>query len=132
MSTVFISLTSWREMTRDPDPEDSWDAGDEDGDVSINGLSLSVPPIEFDQIDTDEDIKPGDTVWLVSCVCGTGSTFGSSGGYFSPLFISKDKAEAQERCASMEKADRTDYTLPWNGYFEWLQHLDCDEYVVAS
>jgi len=130
MTTVFISLTSWREVTRDPDPEDSWDAGDEDGDVSINSLSLSVPPIEFDQINTDEDIKPGDTVWLVSCVYGTGSTFGSSGGYFSPLFVSRDKAGAKEFYAAAEVSK--DYDVPWNGYFEWLQHLDCDEYVVGA
>lgn len=136
MTTVYCMYSQTRWVTREADPTDDWDAGDEDGDYEVTGVSLM--PGWRDSIDSPDEIKAGDIVWAVWVVYGTGSTFGSSGGEGQILTVTKD---AELAVAANEWADGKG-TWPkelgdepyknWTGYFEWLQHVRIETFVVQS
>jgi len=144
--TVRVTVETETWQTRAPDPTDSWDAGDEDGRVSWVSAEVCTDgadenytfygqgrmPVVFDC-----DATEGETVFVVVADYTSGSTFGTSAGYFHILTVTKSLEEAMELARAAEAVPRsqfefehagTKYYVPWTGYFERLQEVrvwDC-------
>lgn len=141
---VIVETETW--VTRERDPEDEWDAGDEDGRVSWVSAEVCTEgadenytfygrghmPVVFDC-----DAAEGDTVFVVVADYTSGSTFGTSAGYFHILTVTKSYEEAVELARAAEAVTQSQfefehngikYHVPWTGYFERLQEVrvwDC-------
>lgn len=141
---VIVETETW--VTRERDPEDEWDAGDEDGRVSW--VSAEVCTEDADENYTfygqghmpvifNCDAVEGDTVFVVVADYTSGSTFGTSAGYFHILTVTKSYEEAMELARTAEAVtqsqfkfehDGVEYYVPWTGYFERLNEVrvwDC-------
>lgn len=120
-----VETESW--VTSEPDSDDKWDRSSTDGSVSVRSAELSTIN-SFDSLPAPEGVSIGDTIYLLWAQYGTGDSFGSDGGNYELLEICRTKEKAQERFSYYENV--TDYSVPWNGYFEWLQHLNVDEFTL--
>lgn len=145
---LYLSYDSETHTTRDADPDDPWDAGDETGDFWVTGVSLT--PGMRDLYETDEDIKVGDPVWVVYVSYDSGSTFGTSGGYGEIIAVTKSAEAAQAAWGWTEEQIGHKYTrkgkgkkdfawpsgltepayLSCVGYFEHNQVVKVDNFVV--
>lgn len=133
-------------MERSPDSNDSWDRGDDGGDYTVTGVSLS--PGARDYFESPEDIKEGDTVYVTYVVYGDGDTFGRTGGYHKIIAVTKNVTlaeKAQEWAESIRYETRlgvgkTDWpselgTEPypsWLNYFSWLQSVRMEAFKVQA
>jgi hypothetical protein len=116
-------------VTREANPDDEWDNGSTDASVNIGSAAL-VERDSYDCLPTDEELKVGDVVFLVWAKYGTGDSFGSYGGKYELLDVTKDSAKATER-AKFHRA-RTDYGAPWIGYFEWLDDIYVEAFTLKG
>lgn len=141
---VTVETETW--VTREPDPSDSWDAGSEEGRVSSVRAEVSTDEPERDftfygrghmPVTFDCDAVEGETVFVVVADYGSGSTFGTFGGYFHVLTVTKSYEEAMGVARAAEvvtssqfefKHNGVTYYAPWTGYFETLNEVrvwDC-------
>ena len=148
MTKLYCSYISNTWSTRDADPEDPWDSGDEDGTYDVVGVHISAG--WYDAYDSPEEVVVGDTVWVVWVQYGSGSTFGSDAGYGSIVAVTKADGIAQAAAAwaegtishgrkksadappwpkSLGDTDQAVYQS-WNGYFEWGQVVKIGSFVV--
>lgn len=156
MTKLYCSYTSNTWSTRDADPEDPWDSGDEDGTYDVVGVHLGAG--WYDAFDSPEEVVVGDKVWVVWVQYGSGSTFGSDAGYGSIVAVTKNEDLAvaaaawaegtitDGRSASLRPGRRPDRSAAqwpkelgdteqgvyqsWNGYFEWGQVVKIASFVV--
>lgn len=147
MTQLYCSYDQRSWTTREADPEDPWDNGDDDGSYDVIGVHLTGG--YRDAIDSHEDVAVGDTVWVVWVQYGSGSTFGTDGGYGSIVCATKNAELAQAAAMWADgtiiggygrKAaaspwpealgDRQCTYEPWNGYFEWGQTVKIAPFVV--
>lgn len=147
MTTIYVKLNesvSYGEV----DPDDSWDRPDDSWSISIgNTAYLTAPSYPFNQVDTDEDIQPGDDVYLVVVTYGTGDTFGHSSGLKSFELATKDAGLAGRVRTAIQNGAHPewyrkmydikmnleeqrwlkkefDLSYCWVGYFECLEDVD--------
>lgn len=152
MTTVYLDIIETIEVTRNAE-DDGWDNGDSERDVTFLGASLTNPGYPYESFeypnshyysldskwddDESETIEPGDTVYVVICTYGTGSTFGSDGGQIAILLATKEQYKA-DMVAANPKAFATKGPhgsigyMPWEGYFEWLQGIEVRSFVVGK
>ncbi len=136
---IDVDVDTWIE--RDPDPDDSWDIGDETGSItSVKAVRMSDWEAEHysdpgrygGQHVIRFDVNPGETVIaLVSCT-ETGCTFGRTGvlTMVHGIWPASEAEIAQERKAELEQ--NSDYSVPWNGYFEDLVSLELYTCIVQA
>lgn len=138
MTKIVVSAETEVWSTRDPDPSDSWDAGDttgrvvgvrawEERDWERSGHSRYGG---YDSWSGDLDARAGDYVYAVVADYESGSTFGRDGGHASILDVFTDVKEADSLCIVAEKAKDfrffygdKEYYASWTGYFEYLQDM---------
>lgn len=141
---VIVETETW--TVREPDPTDPWDAGNEDGRVSAVTAEVSTEDISVDHtfygrghmpVIFNCDAVEGETVFTVVADYGSGSTFGTFGGYFHILTVTKSYEEAMGLARAAETLNRSEfefeyngvtYYAPWTGYFERLNEVrvwDC-------
>jgi hypothetical protein len=144
---VHVEKQEW--CSREPDPEDSWDAGDYDGYVdSVEAFWVDRPadPIQWHGSTFEADgAVPGDRVYVVVADYASGSTFGTTAGSHEVLNVFKSGAaalglaQAAEQFTGAERApgslatwefehDGQKYYASWLGYFENLRDVrvwDC-------
>lgn len=113
-----------------------------------NSFSRVYKTKEYPDIVSDLDIKVGEKCYVVWAVWSSGNSFGWSEGYGSEAIgIFKDKEAADELVSALEisayHSDGEDkYSfyyktsdgqvfdikcVPWSGYFEHLDCINCDE-----
>lgn len=119
--------TNWW-WVREPSGDD-WDNGTKDGDVSIERATI-VSEDNYDVVGIDADLKEGDIVYLVWARYGTGDSFGSYGGNYVLLDLLTDEALAYAKRDYYETVN--DYSVPWTGYFEWLQDLHVETLILEK
>ena len=110
------------------DPDDVWSRDSTEGSVEIVGARLEAKD-GYDCLFTDKEVAPGATVWLVWAEYTTGDSFGSDGGNYELLEICHSAEDAESRKTHF--AGVTDYSVPWNGYFENLDSLNVSELVLS-
>lgn len=47
------------------------------------------------------------------------------------MYAHTDYAKIKEKLQYYNTAPKDDYSLPWNGYFEYLEDLVVDEFVIT-
>lgn len=109
-----------------PDPKDRWDRASTSTDWSIRGIKYSekdeygLLPIEI------EYNKP---VHVVYAIWSSGDSFGHDERYCcEALSVHLTRKEAQAEVERLKTI--TDYSVPWNGYFESLDELNIVSGVI--
>jgi hypothetical protein len=128
MSFIRIDINSTYECLGGYDENDSWSRDSSSGDAEVVGVSVADKRA-YDVWETKEEITNGDTVYIVLAVYGTGDSFGSDGGQSEVFLVTKDEQKAKDKIKYLEGV--TDYSVPWNGYFEWLQEIKLSTHVVS-
>lgn len=141
---VWVETETW--WVRKPDPTDKWDAGRQDGRVVDVRAGISSDPAE--EYPTlygrgglagtyDCDAMEGDTVFVVVADFTSGSTFGTTAGYYQILSVTKDFEDAMGLARAAEAVrgsqfefeyNDVQYYVGWTGYFESLKEVrvwDC-------
>lgn len=72
----------------------------------------------------------GQTVFLVWAKYSTGDSFGHDGGQYELLEVHTDANTAHLRAEHFSKV--TDYSVPWTGYFEHLDYVTVDSFVLGG
>lgn len=136
MTKIVVSaeVEVWR--TRDPDPDDSWDAGDTAGRVvGVNAWTAREWEREpryggYDSWSGELDVQPGDYVYAVVADYESGSTFGRDGGHASVVDVFTDIETADACAQAAEQASEyrfefqgREYYASWQGYFEYLNEM---------
>src|SRR5580698_4822385 len=126
---------SYTEVTREPDPNDRWDAGCRDTQNDIRGIRISKDEQYFD-IDTEFPIVAGREYYLLYAEYSTGNSFGSDGGIISFILLYEtlskaiiareilEKAKDYSAEITTEDGNTLTYSIPWIGYFERLEMVD--------
>lgn len=114
-------------VTREANPNDEWDRGCTDGSATILSATL-VDKDSYNTLVAPDGVQKGDTIYLVWALYGTGDSFGSYGGKYELLEVCSSREEAEDRRTHFENV--TDYSVPWNGYFEWLESLNIEELTL--
>ena len=132
-------------VTREGNRDDEWDRDDTARDWSFRNVFLSEEKSAWD-LCLPFEVKQGDDVWVVLAIYSTGDSFGHDERAcveYVDAFLDKHKARD---CARLVEAsqksydDRTDKEVkwiredgsegkldyvPWNGYFESLNEVEC-------
>lgn len=135
---LYVSTDSWCETTREPDTDDSWDRGSTYTSISVDKISTEKIG---EEIQTDEDISIGDTVYIVWAHWGSGDSFGSNYGAYSEFYlVTKDEKRADRLRDLLANTPNNRYSpiefegfsfyRPWFGYFESLQGVNINVRVV--
>lgn len=136
MTQVIVSAETEVWSTRDPDPDDSWDAGDTAGRV-VGVRAWTAREWEqktryggYAHWEGDLPVEPGDCVYAVVADYESGSTFGRDGGHASvvDVFTDVETAGACARAAEQAESYRfyfqdREYYASWQGYFESLNEM---------
>lgn len=91
------------EYTRDPDPDDRWDAGEQDahGRFEFAEVNGKIKSAYHKDLPLPNDFRG--TIQLVWCTYGSGSTFGHTSGLFDVGGWAVDKAGVEEIGAALKK-----------------------------
>ena len=140
MTKLQINHSRHEYVTREPDPEDGWDHGNTAATIQVYGASLAG---RWYDIESDFDVKVGDTLYLVWVDYDTGSTFGRACNQVEFVDVFRSEKEASALRDSILKGDIKDYSVKyindgkekshdveWVGYFEGLNNAHVDEFVV--
>lgn len=134
---IKFDVSVYRWSTGGYDPDDEWSRDSTDGVVSIIGATITSKD-GYDTLGTDAELKKGDTIYLVWAQYSTGDTFGNDGGQYELLEVHTDKAVADARREMYENLgdNRSEDVgqcvgyVPWLGYFESLDFVQVDEFVL--
>jgi hypothetical protein len=91
----YVSYREYPEWLREPDPDDRWDAGEQDRQAVFSEVSVSSPNTPLYEVCNGEDLEPGTLVYVAWCRFSTGGTFGSTHGRFDVMgvFLTREEAE---------------------------------------
>lgn len=140
-----IEHTSYTEVTREADPEDSWDREDLSTSWTI-GLNISASDNNFPDIVSSFKLDLNKNYYVVYIIHNTGDSFHHHSGYqcqFIDIFIDQDSANNLKTAIINHNKDynnrkdlgENSYSLlyqdqmgnekkvscDWNGYFESIQ-----------
>jgi hypothetical protein len=128
MNYIEFEVKTTRYTTYQGNPDDQYDRDSTDADVTILSASL-VDDDKFNVLGTDEECNIGDKIYLVWATYSTGDSFGSDGGQYELLSVTKDKQTAEEKEAYYGNID--DFSVPWIGYFESLEGIHITEMILC-
>lgn len=105
---------------REPDPEDSWDIGDDFVEINALWASMKCPSYPFTQTDLEPGYEPQDVIYVCQVTYEDGCTFGYTSGLVE--FVA---AGSEAYCESI-KADVMSQKIngSWVGYFATLGSVD--------
>lgn len=148
--TVYLHLdtSSYTDVIREADPEDSWDASDTSTSWTANGIHLSEKDGHH-ALPADFPIVVGDTVFVVYAVYSTGDSFHrGDGAYLEVISFHKNGTLAHKNAANVKARlgndDKYAMTIefdngkkvtrhcPWDGYFESLDYVQVDSFTVGA
>lgn len=154
MTNICATAETREWTTRERDPDDEWDAGDTDGEVSnvVAFVETTSQGYYGASHSRDLPVKAGDTVWVVVADYESGCTFGRSGGHADvmEIFTSSEEADAfltaalhkdttEKRWGGVQEVhgygfefQGKDYSRAWVGYFESLNSVDIWECQVKA
>lgn len=103
-------------------------------DMTVRSVLVSNPNVLYlDSVEVkDADkVEVGQTVYLVTVRYSTGDTFGNTNGafHFEGVYVSKEKAN---EVSNQIMTDKYKGHCPWKGYFEQLQNVDVESYVLED
>jgi hypothetical protein len=143
---LHLNTESYTDVTREADPDDEWGADDTNTSWSLRGIMLSDTDGQH-ALPADFPVEIGETVYVVYAIYSTGDSFHHADGeYLEVLSFHKDSARAYRNKAAAEgpRKDRHDMTIefdsgakvqrycPWDGYFESLDRVDVESFVVQA
>jgi hypothetical protein len=143
---LHLNTESYTDVTRDSDPDDRWDADDTSTSWSLRGIMLSDVDGQH-ALPADFPVEIGDTVYVVYAIYSTGDSFHCADGeYLEVISFHKDRARANRNMAAANgpHASRHEMTIefengkkitrhcPWDGYFESLDRVDVESFVVQA
>jgi len=129
MSTIVkfdVDVMTW--ITSNGDPDDKWSRDSTDGSVSIHGARI-VKTDAHDALTIDKELSVGDVVFLVWAQYSSGDSFCQNGGNYELLELLTDSTEAFARKKHYEETK--DYSVPWTGYFEHLDFVRIDTFMLG-
>jgi len=100
-------------------------------DAYLEGKGNVGSSMWFDQVACTEDVKVGDTVYLVDVIYSTGDTFGQSEGYHYLVAAFLNRADAEIIQESITDKTYPGYK-PWEGYFEALSYVDILTFAIKE
>lgn len=122
MSHFQLDARSYLEVTRERDPENTWDGEDTLTSWDINGVKL-CDKNSYDVFTSQEDFSLGDEYHAVIAVWSTGDSFSRSDGAYCEIFgVYHSKEDADSRIDQLRSGKEE--WLPWDGYFEHLDSLE--------
>jgi hypothetical protein len=125
---IKFDVTENRYNTSERDPHDEWSRASTDANVAVNSAT-KVDEDGFNTLGID-DVAIGDTIFLLWATYYTGDSFGSDGGNYELLEVCKTEDEAHER--ELFYRCVTDYSVPWNGYFNGLESTHIDSFTLQG
>lgn len=125
--TFEVDVATW--VTCEADPDDDWSRASTDGDVTILKAVLTNKEA-FDSLPVPDTFEVGNKIFLVWAQYSTGDSFGSDGGQYELLAVYPTYEEAKQSKEHYEKV--TDFSVPWNGYFERLDGIYIDEFTLEE
>lgn len=148
MKYLELQYDSYSENTRESNEDDAWDRGDTDTSWTFLGVNLTQHDSQY-ALPVEDDIKPGDTVYVVTAVYSTGDTFGHDAGHCMEFISYHKNSEIAYRNkknieAGLNKDKAYNYTIeldngntvsrycPWDGYFESLDYVEVNEFIVKE
>lgn len=136
---LYVQTEKWTETTREPVSDDNWDRGDTHSTWSIDGIFLT-PTGNYDTIETELDVVSGDKVYLVYAIYSDGDSFGhDSCNRMELLSVHKNEDMARRNAETIGNNHIIHYDdgrilkmsyVPWNGYFENLDSITYDSFIV--
>lgn len=114
-------------VTRAADPDDKWDNDSTDGTVTVSSCTL-IDADEYGSLPCSFPVKVGDTIYLVWAQYSTGDSFGSYGAQYELCAVFDNPSDAEKEKDRLENT--SDYSVPWTGYFESLDSLNVESFVV--
>lgn len=138
MTRIRVNADSYTEQVTEPTGDD-WDWGETVTDHCINNFQV-VKENEHSHLVVNLDPKPGVPYYLLYAVYSTGDSFGWDAGKcieFIELYQSFEKAEenmdklncdqSSEVKIESETGEVYNFFIPWNGYFESLDHVGVEK-----
>ncbi len=139
MKYLELLRTSHSVDTSEADPNDSWDRPNTYTTHRVEGLRLCDKD-GYGCLPVDDDIKSGDTLWVLYAIYSTGDSFGhDEGGQFEWLSWHRTEELAQKNLSAIEagassltldNGKRQDFYRGWDGYFESLDSLEVKPLIV--
>lgn len=132
MTTVYFNTKEHNYTIREPYHDDDWDRGVHGCDITLLDARLTAPRYPYENADTEEVIEPGDVLFVVKVTYSTGDTFGRNDGCVDIPFVSKDASLAMEVKEQIQNKtyDNPQGYNPWDGYFEYLQDVEVQTFLV--
>jgi hypothetical protein len=120
-TTYFVNYTESYEVTREVDPNDSWDQGDCDHNGQFSSVTKKADGYNHKEVSAPTSMKKGILVW---CQYASGCTFGSSSGHFDAIGF----AYTDEGVKLLEKV-AADKHSDYFGGLQWCytETIDFDE-----
>jgi hypothetical protein len=120
-----IEQDNW--VTSEAYADDEWSRDSHDGRTTITGATR-VEKDGYDTVGFIGDLPPSTRIFLIWAQYGTGNSFGRDGGQYELLEVCVTEEFAYDRKKHYEAV--TDYSVPWNGYFEWLEGVHIETFVI--
>jgi hypothetical protein len=147
VTPISVQYDSWTDNLGGRCETDEWSRDNTSTSWTVRGLSLGE---DHHGLSLEGEVQQGDVIWLVYAVWSDGDSFGRDDGARID-FISVHRSEliAQENVdrligvgsdtgyghqVPLELDDHTIllYTVPWLGYFESLDYVRCEGFVVGQ
>lgn len=127
---IFVTYDERTYLTRDPDPDDNWDAGEAHTDFTLERVFLDKPKdIYCKALEKRHDFESGTSVFVVVVRYSTGNTFGHETGRGCIVEVCKTFEEAQQVSRLCESGDHPQ-SYTWRGYFESLEDVEIHDRVI--
>lgn len=100
--------------------------------MNVRSILVSNPNVLYlDKVEVKDadEVEVGQTVYLVTVRYGTGDTFGRTNGafHFEGAYTSRENAN---KVSDEIMSDKYNGYCPWKGYFEQLECVDVESYVL--
>lgn len=140
MSRLKLITSASSAVTCEADPDDEWSRDSTSTSWHVKGVQVASKD-DYDGVTVGFDATPGEAVFVVYAIYSTGDSFGhdeSAQLEFIDAFKSADKAAAaaQGLQGSAKGWTREDGSFaemnwkPWDGYFESLEEMNVEAFVV--
>ena len=146
-TSISVEYYKWTDNLGGSREDDDYSRDSTSTTWNVSGVFLGE---DHNRLSLEGEVQAGDVVWLVYAVWSDGDSFGRDDGARID-FISVHRSEliARENAdrlldvdsdtewghrVPLELDDHTilDYTVPWLGYFESLDYVRCERFVVAA
>jgi hypothetical protein len=147
MTSIRVEYDNWVENLGGSSPDDRWSRDSTSTTWTVKGVSIGE---DHNRLSLPGTVEQGDVVWLVYAVWSDGDSFGrDDGARIEFITVHRDEVIARANALVLSDVDedagygqrvmlRLDdgtempYTIPWLGYFERLDYVRCERFVVGG